>query len=62
MIGGVVKMLICGILVRLIVSVIRQNCSSKKRLFGKLVLACEDEPLNATKMLVNDCVVNELRY
>ena len=51
-----------GILVRLIVSVIRQNCSSKKRLFGKLVLACEDEPLNATKMLVNDCVVNELRY
>ena len=31
-----------------------KNCSCEKRLFGKLVIACEDEILNATKTsLVN---------
>ena len=43
-------MIICGVLVRVVVSVIRQNYSSKKHLFGKLVLACEDETLNTTKI------------
>ena len=31
-----------------------KNCSCKKRLFGKLVLACEDEILNATDISLDD--------
>ena len=31
-----------------------KNCSYKRRLFGKLVLACEDEILNATETTVKD--------
>ena len=49
-IGVLVKMIICGILVRVITGVVRhvkltnkflhiKDCSCKKRVFGKLVLA-----------------------
>ena len=31
-----------------------QNCSCKKRLIGKLVLACENEILNTTKTPLDD--------
>ena len=31
-----------------------KNCSSEKRLIGKLVLECEDEILNTTGTLLND--------
>ena len=31
-----------------------KNCSCKKRLIGKLVLACEDKILNTTKSLLDD--------
>ena len=64
MIGVFVKVIICGILVRVIVSVIRhvkltnifemKNCSWEKRLFGKLVLACEDEILNTTETSLDE--------
>ena len=61
MIGVLVKMIICGMLIRVIVSVIThvklmniKNCSWEKWLFGKLALACEDEILNATETSVDD--------
>ena len=42
------------------------NCSCKKRLFGKLVLACEDEILNTTETSLNDkkvtCVKNNYLF
>ena len=58
MIGAPVKNVTCGILVHVIVSVIykvseyldTKNCSCKNRLFGKLVLACEDEVRNTTEV------------
>ena len=49
MIGVLVKMIIYGILVRVVVNVKideylnTKSCSSKNRLIGKLVLACEDK-------------------
>ena len=64
MIGVFVKVIIWGILVRVIVSVIRhvkltnifemKNCSWEKRLFGKFVLACEDEILNKTETSLDE--------
>ena len=63
MIGVLIKLMVWGILVRVIVSAVRhakltnivkltniiKNCSCKKRLFGKLALAYEDELLNLTE-------------
>ena len=58
MIGILVKMVICGILVRVIVSETRhvkleyldiENCSCEKHLFDKLVLVCEGEMSNITE-------------
>ena len=54
------KMIICGILARVIVNVIKhvklmnKNCSCEKCLIGKLILECEDEILNTTEALLND--------
>ena len=54
------KMIICGILARVIVNVIKhvklmnKNCCCEKCLIGKLVLESEDEILNATEALLND--------
>ena len=31
-----------------------ENCSCRKRQFGKLVIACEDEILNTTETLLDD--------
>ena len=58
MIGGLTKMIICGILVCVIVSnkackideyLDAKNCFCEKRVIGKLVLEYEDETLNATE-------------
>ena len=60
MIGVLAKVIIYGIVVCMIVSVlmhvklINNNCSCKKRLFGKLVLACDDGKLNTTKTSSDD--------
>ena len=60
MIEVIVKMIICVMLVRVIASVIRPakliNIQMLRRycLFGKLVLACEDEILNTTENVLND--------
>ena len=38
-----------------------KNCSRKKRLFGKLVLACEDKMLNTTESSFDDKKVTFLK-
>ena len=57
-IGVIAKMIMCGILVQVILNAIKhkidgcldiKKCFCKKRLFGKLVLACQDEILNTTE-------------
>ena len=40
-----------------------KSCSCKNRLFGKLILACEDEILNTTEtILVDKKVTCEINY
>ena len=58
MIGVLLKMIICGILVCVIVNIDEywhiKNRSCEKILFGKLVLACENEILNTTETSLDD--------
>ena len=63
MVGVLVEMIICGILACVIVNVIRHIKLMNiyilkkvciKRLFGKLVLECEDEILNTTESSLDD--------
>ena len=63
MIGVLVKMIICGILARVIVNAINVKliniCISKiihekNRLFGNLVLECKDEIFKTSETLLND--------
>ena len=37
-----------------------RNCSCEKRLFGKLVLVCEDEMLNTTETSLDDKKVKKM--
>ena len=62
-IGALVKLIICGILARVIASVIEhanetyvdtKNCSCEKHLFVKLVSPCEGEILNTTETSSDD--------
>ena len=60
--GVLVKTILCGILVRVIIRQCHKACkfggnndvknySCKKRFFGKLVLACDNEILNKTEVV-----------
>ena len=48
MVRVLVKIITCGEYLNI------KTCLCKKRLFGKLVLACRDEILNATETLINN--------
>ena len=63
MIGVLVKMIICGILARVIVNAINVKLINiyilkiiheKNRLFGNLVLECKDEIFKTSETLLND--------
>ena len=61
MIWVLVKRVMCGILARAIINVIKhvklpntKNCSWGKRLIGRLVFEWEDDIISTTKPLPND--------
>ena len=64
MIGVLVKTIVCWILARAVLNVIKyvkideyleiKSCSFKKCLLGKLALACDYETLNTTEISLDD--------